>query len=293
MDVGVLALLSNPHATPEFVRTLGTAAEERDIRSIWVAEHVVLFDDYASRYPYAADGRIPTAGDRGPIEPFVALSFLASCTRTVRLGTGVCLVPQRNPVYTAKEVASVDWLSGGRLDFGVGVGWLAEEFGAVGVPFARRGARCRAYLEVMKRLWCDPVSAYAGEFYTLPACRQYPKPVQQPHPPIHFGGESDAALGRVAALGQGWYGFSIAADAVRERLAKLDELLARRGRTRREIRVTVSPPAATPVDADVVGRYRDAGAGQIVVVVAAGGRDRLLARLDQIAHDVVAPAARL
>ena len=107
--------------------------------------------------------------------PFSALSFLAAVTRTIRLGTGICLVPQRNPVYTAKEVAAVDWLSNGRFDFGVGVGWLAEEFQALGVPFERRAARCRAYLEVMRRCWCDPISQYEGEFYSLPACRHYPE----------------------------------------------------------------------------------------------------------------------
>src|SRR5262249_6128830 len=104
-----------------------------------------------------------------------------------------------------KEVATVDWLSGGRFDFGVGVGWLAEEFRALDVPFERRGDRCREYLEVMRRLWCDPVSAFAGSFYDLPASRQYPKPVQQPHPPIYFGGESDAALPRGAPRGPGRY----------------------------------------------------------------------------------------
>jgi probable F420-dependent oxidoreductase len=126
------------------------------------------------------------------------LAFLAAHTARVRLGTGICLVPQRNPVYTAKEVATVDWLSGGRFDFGVGVGWLAEEFRALDVAFERRGDRCREYLDVMRRLWCDSVSAFAGSFYDLPASRQYPKPVQQPHPPICFGGESDAAMRRVA-----------------------------------------------------------------------------------------------
>jgi len=287
VKVGLIALLGNPNATPEYIHALARAVEERAFHSIWVAEHVVLFDDYRSRYPYADDGRIPGSTESGPLEPFAALAFLAACTTRVRLGTGVCLVPQRNPVYTAKEVASVDWLSNGRVDFGVGVGWLAEEFQALGVPFERRGARCRAYLDVMKRLWSDAVSAYDGEFYTLPTCRQYPKPVQRPHPPIWFGGESDPALRRVADLGQGWFGFNLGPDASRERIAVLDRLLAARGRARGELEIAVSPPARAPLDRDVLERYRDAGVGQVIVVLRAVRREALLGTLDTLARTLV------
>jgi probable F420-dependent oxidoreductase len=288
MKIGILALLANPYATPEFIRDLGQAAEQRGVHSLWVAEHVVLFDDYDSKYPYNAEGRLRGRPDTGPLEPFAALAFLAAATTQLRLGTGICLVPQRNPVYTAKHVATVDWLSNGRVDFGIGVGWLAEEFGALGVPFARRGARCRAYVEVMKRLWCDEVSAYEGEFYSLPPCRQYPKPVQRPHPPIHVGGESDAALKRVAAFGQGWFGFNVMPDAVAERLGVLDRLLADRGRARREVTISVSPPVKTSVELDLVRRFRDAGADQVVGVLRAYDRDQVHATLDVLANDVIA-----
>src|SRR5262245_7089470 len=247
MDIGLFAVTATPFATPEYLHTLAAAGEERGFHSLWVPEHVVLFDDYQSKYPYSADGRIPAMAESGPLDPFAVLSFLAGMTRTLRLGTGICLVPQRNPVYTAKDVATVDWLSNGRFDFGVGVGWLAEEFQALGVPFERRGARCRAYLEVMRRLWCDEISSYEGEFYRLLPCRQNPQPVQKPHPPIHFGGESDAALRRVADRGQGWYPFSIDADELGARLRTLDGLLARGGRTRRDVEVSICP-YMRPVD---------------------------------------------
>jgi probable F420-dependent oxidoreductase len=292
MRIGIFAPLGNPFATPAYVNTLGPAAEERGFHSIWVAEHVVLFDDYASRYPYAADGRIPAGGENGILEPFTALAFLAAGTSQIRLGTGICLVPQRNPLYTAKEVASVDWLSQGRFDFGVGVGWLAEEFAACGVPFERRGARCREYLEAMKRLWIDPVSAHRGAFYAFEPLRQYPKPVQKPHPPIHFGGESDAALRRVADLGQGWYGFDLMPDAVPSHLARLDAFLARRGRRRAEIEISISP-YLRPIGPDALPRYRDAGVDQLILPVVAGSRDGLLARLDELAKTMVEPAAGL
>jgi probable F420-dependent oxidoreductase len=284
--------LTNPFATPEYVRVLGQEAEALGFASLWLAEHVVLFDDYASRYPYSADGRIPAGGEAGFLDPFNALAFLAAVTTRIRLGTGICLVPQRNPVYTAKDVATVDCLSDGRLDFGVGIGWLAEEFQALEVPFERRAQRCRAYLEVMRRLWCDPVSEYADDYYQLPACRQYPKPVQQPHPPIHFGGESDPALRRVADLGQGWYPFSIEPDEVASRLRDLDGLLGRRGRSRKDIMVSVCP-YLRPIDFDGAGRYRDAGVDQVILLLLATSVDELRRTLGTLAKTIVEPAARI
>ncbi len=282
MKIGLFAPASNPFATPEYLTALGRGAEERGFHTIWLAEHVVLFDEYASRYPYAPDGKIPAGGENGILDPFDTIAFLAAVTREVRLGTGICLVPQRNPVYTAKDVATVDWLSGGRLDFGVGIGWLAEEFEALGVPFERRGTRCREYLEVMRRLWCEPVSEYQGEFYSLLPCRQYPKPIQQPHPPIWFGGESDAALRRVADLGQGWYPFSIEPEELATRVRYLERLLADRGRKRADIQVNICP-YFRPVDAGELRRYQDAGADQITLLVLGSDPDTLARRLDELA----------
>jgi probable F420-dependent oxidoreductase len=290
MRVGLFVPLANPVSTPQLIRNLGSHAEERGFASLWVAEHVVLFDQYDSRYPYAEDGKIPAGGESGILEPFTALSFLAACTSRIRLGTGICLVPQRNPVYTAKEVASVDWLSGGRIDFGVGIGWLAEEFAAVAAAFERRNERCREYLEVMRTLWCDPVSEHHGEFYDLPACRQYPKPVQRPHPPIVFGGETNAALRRVADLGQGWYGFNLRPEQVPERLRFLEKLLAERGRSRTQIDVSVCPYLQR-TGADDVKRYEDAGVDQLIMVAFARDEAGLLEYIDRLASDVVAPAA--
>ncbi len=292
MRIGLFAPLAAPFATAEYLETLGRAAEERGFHSLWVAEHVVLFDDYASAYPYAADGRLPAQPENGMLEPFSTLSFLAAVTDRIRLGTGICLVPQRNPVYTAKEAATVDFLSGGRLDLGVGVGWLAEEFRAVAVPFERRGARCRSYIEVMRRLWCDATSEYKDDFYELPPCRMYPKPVQSPHPPIHFVGESDAALRRVADLGQGWYGFNRDPDEAADGIARLRTLLEARGRSLDDVEVSISP-YLKPVAADALPRYRDAGADQLIVVAFAFDRDGLLSTLDGLAKSFVEPAAAL
>ena len=292
MKLGLFVPLGAPLATPEFVATLGREAEALGFASLWLAEHVVLFDDHVSRYPYAADGRFPASGEAGFLDPFGALGFLAALTSRIRLGTGICLVPQRNPVYVAKEVATADWLSGGRVDFGVGVGWLAEEFAAVGVPFAERGLRCRSYLEVCKRLWCDPVSAYEDRFYRLPACRAYPKPVQRPHPPIHFGGESDAALARVADLGQGWYGFDLDPAAFAERMRRLDALLAARGRKRSDLAISVSPYLRATAPDDLAG-YAAAGAGQVILTAFARDPAALRARLASLAETLLPVAERL
>lgn len=289
MQVGIFAPLANPYATPEYLQALGPAAEERGFDSIWVAEHVVLFDEYSSTYPYAQDGKIPVGSDTGFLDPLMSLAYLAACTKRIRLGTGICLVPQRNPVYTAKEAATIDWMSNGRLDLGIGVGWLAEEYEALGVPFERRGARCRAYVDVMSTLWCDDVSEYDGEFYTLPPTRQFPKPVQKPHPPIHFGGESDAALRRVADIGQGWYGFGLDAEQVRERIARLETMLAKRGRRREDVQISICP-YMRPVTDDLISGYRDAGVDQVILVAAAMTTDDLMTTLDGLAETVLAKA---
>ena len=283
MKVGLFAPFTNPFATAEYIRAMGSGAEERGFDSIWVAEHVVLFDEYASQYPYAADGRIPVPTESGMLDPFPALSFLAACTKTIRLGTGICLLPQRNPVYTAKEAATVDWMSNGRLDLGIGVGWLEEEYQALGVPFERRGARCRAYIDVLKTLWCDDISEYEGEFYSLPATRQFPKPVQQPHPPIHFGGESDAALRRVADLGQGWYGFNQTAEQVTKRIAKLTSMLEKRGRSREEIEVSICPYllGASP---EIIEGYEAAGVDRVILLAAAANTEAIPEVLDGLAQ---------
>ena len=285
MKTGLFAPFANPFSTPDYVAAFGREAEARGFHSIWVAEHVVLFDDYASQYPYSADGKIPAGGESGILEPFTALSYLAAVTERIRLGTGICLVPQRNPVYTAQEVAAVDWVSNGRVDFGIGVGWLEEEFNAVNAPFPHRGPRTREYIDVMRRLWEDPVSEHHGEFYDMPALRQYPKPIQQPHPPIHIGGESDPALKRVAQFGQGWYGFNLLPDEIPPRLAALEKLLAEEGRSRDDIEISICP-YLKGADPDTVRRYEDVGVDQVILLALGFDIDGLKKVLDDLSQFV-------
>ena len=151
-------------------------------------------------------------------------------TERIRLGTGICLVPQRNPVYTAKAVTDLDRVVGGPGEnSGVGVGWLREEFEVLGMPFNQHGQRADEYLAAMRSLWCDEVSEFHGELYDLRPCRMYPKPVQRPHPPVHVGGESDAALRRVARLGQGWFTFGRLPEDLPPALERLDRGAGGRG----------------------------------------------------------------
>lgn len=283
MDIGLFLGARVPPCTPDLLLAVARAAEERGFASLWLGEHVVLFDVHDKRYPYAASGDFPIKGEGGMAEPFTTLAFLAAATSRIRLGTGVCLVPQRNPLYTAKAVASVDWLSGGRLDFGIGIGWQHEEFEALDVSFAHRGRRTDEYVDVMRALWCDPESSFEGEFWNLAPCRAYPKPVQQPHPPIWVGGESDAALRRVVRLGGHWLPFNIEVETLVERRARLGELLEGTGRSVSDVGVIARPtPASTTPD--LMDAFAEAGADQLLIPIS--GRLTATdapARLDELA----------
>ena len=274
MKIGCLMSFSHL-TTPAFIAGAAQLVEERGFHSLWVPEHVLFFPDYASQYPYADDGRLP--GDPiGVMEPFIALTYVAAHTKTIRLGTGICLVPQRAPVYTAKQVADLDYLSGGRVDFGVGIGWLKEEFDALGVPFAERAARTNECLELMQRLWCDDVSEYHGRYYDLPRSFMNPKPVQKPHPPVIFGGESAPALRRVATHGQGWFGFRLTPALMAQHLVSLEAELAQVGRKRADVQIFTTPHNKAN-DADSLKAFRDLGVDQLLGVL--GGRD-----LDSVAR---------
>lgn len=289
MDVGVFVPLGSGNLEPDLVRAVGREVEARGFESVWVPEHVVQFDGYDSAYPYADDGRMPGGPEFGMAEPLTALTYLAAVTDRIRLGTGICLLPQRQPVYTAKQVADLDCLSGGRVEFGIGIGWLREEFEVLGVPFEGRGARTDEYLAVLRTLWQDDVSEHRGEIYDLPPCRMYPKPVQTPHPPIVVGGESDAAMRRVARHGQGWFTFNRLPADLPGPLARFEEVLAAEGRDRAEVTVTACP-YLQPIGPDDVARYAELGVDRLVVVALAFGEDLLRQQLDDLVANVLEPA---
>ncbi len=280
MEAGVF-MAFNDNTAPSLIAEAARAVEERGFHAIWVPEHVVLFEDYQSKYPYSEDGRIGGFG-KGMMEPFAALTFLAAHTSTVRLGTSICLVAQRNPVYTAKQVADLDFLSGGRVNFGIGLGWLREEFEALQVPFEKRGQRANEHIAVMKALWCEETSRYDGELYKLPATMMYPKPVQTPHPPIFVGGEGDAALRRTADLAQGWLGAGVGVEDIGERIATLHGFLAERGRTPDEVKIYTLPNRRP--NADRCRRLEDAGVEQVIHMVPLREIDQAKTALDAYAR---------
>ena len=279
MDVGIVMPCS-AITPPDLIAETAKAIEERGFASIWAPEHVIFFEQYKSQYPYADHGKL-LGFDHGMMEPWTTLSYVAANTNRVRLGSSVCLVPQRNPVYTAKQIADVDFLSGGRVDFGVGAGRLKEEFDALQVPFERRGARTSDYIRVMQALWTMERPSYQGEFYTLPECTQNPKPVQTPHPPIFFGGESKPALRRVATLGQGWMGASMMPEDLPEKLALLNTLLAEHDRKRSDIKIYTLPNIAPK--ADLFPQYEDLGIDQVIHLVPMKNIDDVRQRLDTMA----------
>lgn len=281
MKFGIFLPAANPFCTGEYLHAVGTGAEERGIDSVWAPEHVVLFDDYDSSYPYSDDGQIPGFPGSGMLDPFGVLTFVAACTTTVRIGTAICLVPQRNPVYTSSEVATLDWLSGGRFDFGIGVGWLREEFEALGVPFEKRGLRTDEYLRLLKALWTEEVVDFDGEFHSVRKVRQDPKPVQSPHPPILVGGESDAAMRRVAHHGDGWFGWNHLPDTAATHIEKLKGHLEAAGRSFDDVRVTLSP-YFNEIDEAAVEQYAAAGVDELVVFLPAFSVDDVPGALDAL-----------
>jgi len=191
-------------ATPEALETLVQRAEALGFSSVMIADHVVFPVSINSKYPYTVTGAFPGQGDA--LEQLSLMAFIAGKTRTLRLVSSVMIVPHRNPVVTAKMLATIDVLSHGRVTVGVGVGWLREEFQALGAPdFDRRGTVSDEYIRIMKTLWTECPASFRGRYYTFEALQCLPAPVQKPHPPIWVGGHSPAALRRAARLGDGWH----------------------------------------------------------------------------------------
>ena len=276
MELGVTMAFS--HHTPiDYIVGASQRIEAAGFAAIWVPEHVLFFPDYASAYPYSEDGKVPGNPD-GVLDPFTALTFVAAHTTTLRLATGICLVPQRQPVYTAKMVADLDYLSGGRVDFGIGIGWLEEEFEALGMDFSTRAARTNEYIAAMKACWgADPVN-FSGDTVTIRNAQFNPKPVQGPHPPIFVGGESKPAMRRVAAFADGWYAYNVGPDEIAGTLDRLDEHLDAAGRTRDDIKIYVGPNRHK-ITPEVAASYEAAGVEQLILGVFARSLDELDERL--------------
>ena len=294
MKVGLFALgaaTANPMAV---LKALAEGAERHGFSTLWVPEHVVLLDKYASRYPYSESGELPARTDGSIPDPFVTLTAMGAVTSRIRLGTGICLVPEHNPVVLAKVVATLDWLSGGRVVLGTGIGWLAEEFAAIGIPWERRAARTRECIEAMRRLWKDPVSSYRGEFVSFEGVRSNPKPARGAGVPVVFGGESGPALKRTAEYGDGWFGFNLTPDEASTKIRRIEELLQANQRKRSDVELIVSP-YLKPIKPDDLKRYRDSGVDEVVITNMRPPRtiEEVSANLDSAARTWLELASKL
>jgi probable F420-dependent oxidoreductase len=293
MKIGITAVGIGKAARPSTIRAVAEHAERLNIATLWAPEHVVLFDNPASRYPYTDDGRFLAGSTITLLDPFIGLTYAAAHTERLRLATGICLVAEHNPLVLAKVIASLDYLSGGRFALGVGIGWAAEEFAALGIPFERRAQRTCEYIEAMRSLWTDPKSSFKGEFLHFNEVRSFPKPAQGGKVPVIFGGESLPALRRVAKYGTGWFGVNLNPDQAAAKISKLHALLDEQGRDRKEIEIIISP-YANEITHDDLQAYHELGVSEFVPFVRLPGDDaKIPEALEQVARDWVEPAAKL
>jgi probable F420-dependent oxidoreductase len=280
MKIGVNMTLSSQSID---VAVLARQAESVGFESLWLPEHPIIPAHVTTRYQGSTDGAIPPSMS-DMADPFVALARASAVTTTLKLGTGICLVPERNPLLLAKEIATLDHFSNGRFLFGIGAGWLQEETEIMGGNFAHRWSQTREAILVMKELWSKEEAEYHGTFYDFPPVRSFPKPSQQPHPPVLLGGAARNVFKRVVAWGDGWMPIRLTPEEVRRGRATLDELATAAGRDPRTIDITVFGQAS---DRDTLQRFAEAGASRAIVRLSTTLSDAALTELEQMAAQVL------
>jgi len=269
MRMGIGCCGFGPGAEPEFMKAAAQAAERTGFSAFWFGEHVVLFNRYASKYPYGGkvgDDNSPIPDPTmGIIDPVVAMTWVAALTKKIELASGIIILPQRNPLVLAKELATLDVLSGGRLAVGVGIGWSREEYEAIGADWPGRGKRMDEYIGAMRALWQQDVSTFKDETISFAQAYLYPKPVRNRHIPIILGGESDLSLQRVARCADGWLAIAVSPDQAPEKIKRLHELARQNGRDPASLRVIQAIFA--DISLDNMKRYRDAGVTEFQLLV--------------------------
>jgi probable F420-dependent oxidoreductase len=255
LKFGLTGINSGVTTDPESLAGIAQAAEMAAFDSIWAGEHHVLATSSARIAPTTPY-----------LNPVVALTYVAAYTRTIRLGTGVLLLPQHQPLILAKELASLDVLSGGRLIVGVGVGWSEAEYEAMGVPYHERGARADDYLAAIRAIWTEEKPSYHGRYVSFQDVVAYPHPVQQPTPPIVIGGRAPAVLRRAVEQANGWYGYAMDLDETAALLAQLREAAQRYSRPASlgELEISVAP--RVPIDRDTAQRFADLGVHRLIMI---------------------------
>jgi probable F420-dependent oxidoreductase len=268
-----IAIFDTDYSIP--IQELARAAEERGFESLWVPEHTHI---PTSRKSPFAGGELPEQY-KHTLDPFVSLTAAAMVTTRLKLGTGICLVIERDTITTAKSVASVDHVSNGRFLFGVGGGWNREEMEHHGTDFPTRFKRLEEQVRAMKALWTKDVAEYHGKFVDFEPVWAWPKPIQKPHPPVYFGGESGYTLQRIVEIGDGWFPRGRAgAEAVLKGMADLKARAAKVGRDFKTLAVSVF--AAKPDAADAA-KLAEGGVTRAIFLLPSEGRDKILPLLDQ------------
>ena len=279
MKFGLMYANGGPFAYPQMATHLATTAERVGVESLWTVEHVVIPVGYESTYPYDPSGKIPVP-DQLPIpDPFVFLAYVAAITKKIRLATGIVILPQRHPLYVAKEVATLDVLSNGRVTLGIGVGWLGEEFEALGIPFEDRAARTAECVRAIRSLWKDEAEPFAGKFFRWGKLESNPKPVQKPGVPIVVGGHTEIAARRAARYGDGFFPGVAEEPKLKALLGILREECEKLGRDPSTVEVTAGLPVT---DADGVKRLRDLGVSRVIARPAAFDPDGVTKGLEEL-----------
>jgi probable F420-dependent oxidoreductase len=282
MKVGIFVFATDASADPA---VLAKRAEELGFASFWVPEHPVIPIKYTSRYPGSADGVIPDAYGR-IVDPFVALARASAVTKTIQFGTGICLIPERNPLLLAKEVATLDRYSGGRFIFGIGAGWLKEETEIMGGDFAHRWSQTKDAILAMKELWTKDEAEYHGKYYNFPAVRSFPKPVQKPHPPVFLGGTAQNVFKRVVEWGDGWMPVRASVEEIIKGRATLDELAKQAGRDPQSIEVLAFGFPGRFRKREEIAELERAGVGHITIWVNTDG-DGAIGEIEELSREVL------
>ncbi|MFN8475344.1 MAG: TIGR03619 family F420-dependent LLM class oxidoreductase [Anaerolineae bacterium] len=266
MELAIRIPASGPFANAETLTRLTRWADELGYHSVWVSDHVVLPHHVASPYPYAADGRWTTPADTPWLDPLLALAWAATAAPRIRLAMSVLVLPLRNPVLLAKQLATLDVLSDGRVWLGVGAGWMAEEFELIGVPFADRGKRSVEMIRLMRALWSGETVNFQGDIWQLQDCQMYPRPVHGTIPVV-WGGHSDAALRRVARLGDGWHPTLITMDELTDGVQRLHRFCEQAGRDFANLAIVARPGAKYRLTEETMAQHRALGVTHTIVDV--------------------------
>lgn len=258
MKLGLFGINMGPCSTPNASARVAQAAEAAGFESVWAGEHVVLPE------PQALPSPLPPTYPM--LDPNIAFAYLAAQTKTIRMGTGIIILPQRNPLVLAKEMASLDVLSDGRLIFGVGIGYLKPEFDALGIPFGQKGPRTLDYVEAMRAIWSQDNPSHQGEFVSFSNVQALPRPIQQPGPPVVFGGMTVQALQRSVTHGNGWYGFGLDVDGTKKCLDGLQEAHKNNDRPNALGQLEISVTPVGRVDLDTAKRFADLGVDRLILL---------------------------